>query len=56
MKTNSEQFEKLLHHPILADSFFNESQREFPDFAIAHDPEQIIQDQSRVFDWKPLYN
>ena len=35
--------------------FFKESQKEFPDFAIAHAPEKIIQDQSRVFDWKPMH-
>ena len=40
---------------MLADFFANESQKEFPDFTIAHAAEKIIQDQSRVFDWKPLH-
>ena len=55
MKTNINQCDKLLHYPMLADFFANESQKEFPDFAIAHASEIIIQDQSRVFDWKPIH-
>ena len=55
MKTNIDQCDKLLHYPMLADVFANESQKEFPDFTIAHAAEKIIQDQSRVFDWKPMH-
>ena len=55
MKTDSQEFGKLSCQPRLKDLFVNEGKSEFPDFAIAHAPEGLIEDQSRVYDWKPLY-
>ena len=48
-------FNKLFRQPRLTDLFANESKSEFPDFAIRHAPEELIEDQSRVFDREPFY-
>ena len=55
MKTNSAHFGKLRLHPRLQDFFSDEDKDEFPDFATAHQPKELIKDQSRVFNWKPSW-
>ena len=55
MKTDPAQFGKLRLHPRLQEFFSNEDEDEFPDLAVAHQPRELIKDESRAFNWKPSW-